>query len=195
MRLEFESSYLSNPIRHAGQHLWKLLISVFVLSHIVMIGLWNLPSFPLRDKLVNRYTTGYLTFTRLDRTWTPYAPDVTTGNYHIEAEITFRDGSQRVWPFPRVEKLSQIGRMIKAHYGCWIDKIFENSFAWPDTARYIARLHATDPANPPQKVVFVQYWGTIPPPVPGSYQPIPKEYEQPYPNPFFTYDVVPEDLS
>jgi hypothetical protein len=82
------------------------------------------------------------------------------------SQITYRDGSQKVWEFPRMEKMGIIEKMFKEGYRRWgndcvCDK--DQSYLWPDAARYIARANA-HPGNPPVSVSIIRHWSWIDPP-------------------------------
>ena len=119
-----------------------------------------------------------------------------TVNFRCEAEITYQDGLIKTWDFPRMEKLSLLGRIPAERYRKWAERVRLDSYeiVWDDTARYIARLNNTQPTNPPVLIALTRVWSAIPPPRPGDYQPIPKEFELTNRYTFHAYGVLPEDL-
>ena len=161
---------------------------------MTMLVIWHLPASPLRNALLRRPIANYLAFLEFSHAWAPFSPDPRFPSRHMEAEVTFRDGSTKIWYFPRITRMSIPERIIKMRQGIWEEKMQTIPSFYPDIARYIARLYAHS-NNPPQTVTFIEYKSDTPSPVPGDYQPIPKEY--PHSTrlpPFFTYKVLPQDL-
>lgn len=171
-----------------------LILNFFIVLHLVAIGLWSLPPWPLRDALVEPFKP-YMLCSGLWQGWDMFSPKPLSINFHLDAEIAFADGSQKTWTFPRMERLGFAVRYQKERYRKWIELVRQDAFAfvWPDTARYIARLHA-DPANPPETVVLTRHWAEIPPPTRASFQPILPQFDHDNAYTFFTYQVSPEDF-
>ena len=173
---------------------WKLIASLWIFSNMTMLVLWHLPVSPLRAALLIRPVVNYLGFLEFSHTWGPFSPDPRFPSRHMEAEVIFKDGSIKIWYFPRMSRMSILERIVKMRQGIWEEKMQTIPAFYPDIARYIARLYA-NPNNPPRTVTFVEYKSDTPAPIPGDYQPIPKEY--PHVTrlpPFFVYKVLPEDM-
>jgi len=121
-----------------------------------------------------------------------FAPDPTTLNTYIEAEVTFRDGSMRVWSFPRMNELSYVDRYFKERYRKYSTeylRVDSHSALWPDAARYIARANR-NPSNPPVSVRLIRSWSEIQPPGPGGEY----RYTAWKSYPYYTYQLKPGDL-
>jgi hypothetical protein len=91
-----------------------------------------------------------------------------TINVHMNAVITFSDGSTKIYEFPRMEKLDLAGRFQKEK----MRKLCEDVLPWagfeeflPAVARYIARANL-NPDNPPIMVTISHNWTNMPPPDP-----------------------------
>ncbi len=187
------------PIRQHLSHLWqchcrKFLISLFLLSFISVVGLHSLPSFVLRDALLVRPVVSFVNWTGLGQYWAIFVWNAPWFTYHVEAEIVFADGSQKIWVFPSAHQMSRVERLLKGRQLSWSWHVVAYPSAWPDTARFVARLHADDPKNPPQRVTLIQRCFTIPQVTSPKAQGIPKEYQHDQRTVLFVYEVKKEDL-
>jgi hypothetical protein len=130
----------------------------------------------------------------LRQDWTMFAPNPTRLNTYIDAEITYRDGKKHTWTFPQMEELGYAERYAKERYRKFANErvwVRDNSVLWPDAARFIARLNAHDPSNPPVIVRLVHYWSEILPPPEAGEEPRPERWSR---DVFFTYTVDPGEL-
>jgi hypothetical protein len=130
----------------------------------------------------------------LRQDWMMFAPNPTHLNTYIDAEITYRDGRKHVWTFPQMQELGYAERYVKERYRKFAnDRLWvkDNSALWPDAARFIARLTAADPSNPPLAVKLIHYWSEIPPPPEDGEEPRLERWKR---DVFFTYTVNPGDL-
>lgn len=162
-----------------------MLVSAFILTHLVIFALWSLP-LPL--SLVGGFREAvrpYLWWSGLFQQWDMFAPSPMTINGYVEADVVFRDGATRTWTFPRMEKLGLVDRLFRERYRKYVNDYMrtdEYAALWPDAARYVARANR-QPANPPIAVVLYRYWSEIGP------QPVPwMRYR------FYVYAVKPGDL-
>lgn len=177
---------------------FRILLNAIIIFHLTAIVSWSFPiDSPLRTKIVRRIKP-YMLWTGLWQSWDMFAPNPLQINAHLEALVTFRDGTQRVWPFPRMEKLSYLERYTKERYRKWSsDYVRSDAYSsiWADTARYIARNHY-NPLNPPSEVTLKRYWMEIPPPAPSSiHQSWSKEYAHNHSYSFYTYRAREDDFS
>ncbi len=173
----------------------RILVSAFIVFHAGSIAVWSIPSQSKLGQVAKRAIGPYMTASGLWQGWDMFAPDPLALNASVDAEITFRDGTAWHWVFPRPETMGPVERYLKERYR----KLRENvrldamHVAWPDIARYVARLHA-DTANPPVRVVLTRRWSTIPPPQPTQVGPRPDRVTLTSAFAFFTYEVRPEDF-
>jgi hypothetical protein len=173
---------------------WKLAaISVFLLFHIVVIFCWSVPLNSLLVTAVKESVRPYMHWAGLFQVWDMFSPNPLNLNTYLEAELTFRDGSTRVWKFPKMQELGYVERYFKERYrkfGNERVRLDANSALWPDAARYIARIN-NNPSNPPTVVRLVRYWSEIAPPTAdGSHPPEPWHHFV-----FFIHFVSAGDLS
>lgn len=145
----------------------------------------------------------YITWVGLSQAWEMFAPDpvmlAENGNaitLHAEADVIFRDGSVKTWTWPHPEQHSFPDRYRLVRHVTWMFNLLSPDFAAlrPDGARYIARLFASDPANPPVEVKFWTLAYEIAPPLPQDYQPRPVNVAWQRLDSFYTYQVQPGDL-
>jgi hypothetical protein len=121
-----------------------------------------------------------------------FAPNPSSLNCYVGAQIFYRDGHTSLWSFPRMEELGIIDKYFKERYRKYTNdnlRLDSDAAAWPDAARYVARVN-NSPANPPVAVNLVRYWSIVPPPTAnGLYDAPPwQQYA------FFHYQVAPGDL-
>ena len=187
---------LQQDLRNLWRDVRKPFLNAFILFHLTIAGLCILPFFPLRNKLVAP-TTPYTRITGLEQYWGIFAPNVPTDDWHLDATIVFQDGNRTMWQFPRASRMSLVKRSLRARQFVWSWVLASLPPAWPDAARYVARLHA-DPHNPPRQIVLTWWSAPITPPQGRAYLPLSKGYahDQPDVSPrvLTTYDVTPQDL-
>jgi hypothetical protein len=181
---------------------WKRLsISVFIAFHLYIMAIWGLPGSNFRYQF-SKPITSYVIYTGLWHSWDMFSPDPLALNFLVESQITYQDGSSKIWVFPRMEKLGLWERYQKERYRKWRERVRLDAFGmvWDDTARYIARLNDT-PTNHPVQVTLIRRWESIPPPLTRTrsaklrqYQPMIKEPAFPFKYHFKVYDIKPQDL-
>jgi len=179
-------------VSHATPLLCRVALSIFILLHLIAMLCWALPLNSLLVQVLKEQVAPYMLWSGLFQAWDMFAPNPRMANVSVEAEVTFSDGQQRIWPFPRMEQLGLVDRYCKERYRKWANdhlRMDANAGLWPDAARYIARLH-TQPGNPPVTVRLVRSWADIPPPT-DSTAPLPAHTNRFV---FFTYGVEPDDL-
>jgi hypothetical protein len=155
------------------QGLYHLIVSTFLIWHFAGIGLWLCPPNPLQERLVEPFIW-YVNFFGLWQNWSVFIAPRTV-NYYMSALITFKDGTQRDWEFPRMEKMGILEKMYKERFRQWgTDAVSDDSMPLlrPDAARFIARLHYKNPSNPPVAIALIRHWTNIPPPEDGLGKPM-----------------------
>jgi hypothetical protein len=121
-----------------------------------------------------------------------FAPNPNKVNSFMVAQVTFADGQNRLWKFPRMDELGYRERYVKERYRKLADYLIGGNpdGLWPDVARHIARLH-WQAGNAPSVVILIRYESELEPPAPdGSVRRKPWRGEA-----FFVYRVKPEDLA
>jgi hypothetical protein len=172
----------------------RAIISAFIAVHLVALYSWAMPPFTepwnsLRNSINNVFRP-YLLFTGIWQGWDMFAPNPLSINTYLVAEVTLKDGSVVIWPFPRMEFLGFFEKYYQERWRKWAAdnvRLDKNSALWPDAARYVARLHARLP-SPPAQVKLIRHWADIPPPARAQQKDEWKSFT------FFTYEVLPRDL-
>jgi hypothetical protein len=119
-----------------------------------------------------------------------FAPIPKGANTHIEATLIYRNGSRKIWTYPRVEQMSLIERIFKERYRKFAENLQRDELdeLLPDAARHIARLNS-NPGNPVKTVILVQKVSFIVLRPDGAFVPEPLQ-----PHILLGYGVQPEDL-
>lgn len=168
----------------------RILISIFLLFHLVAITVWAMPISTPLTSAVKEEVRPYLVWSGLFQSWDLFSPSPKSINSFVDAVVVFKDGSSKIWTFPRMEQLSLTDRYMKERYRKFVEVLKEDSMSplWPDAARFVARLN-NDPHDPVQTVQLVRHWSEIVPARDGQFVGTPwRAY------PFFSYTVKPEDL-
>ena len=160
--------------------------------HFCGVILWLSPACPLRDAMLKPFL-GYLNFFGLWQGWSVFESPRKYNEY-LTARITFEDGSQRSWDFPRMEKMGVIEKMFKEKYRRWTNDCVADEtkpFLWPDAARYVARRNRNQ-TNQPVTVAIIRHWTWIPAPEIGLGKPLPTTDDGQ--STLYTGKISPEDL-
>ena len=172
---------------------FRVAITAFIAFNLFAIVSWCVP---LDSPLIARcrdLSLPYLRWTGLFQKWDMFAPDPSKLNNFLSAVILYRDGTSSVWSFPRMENLGPFEKYLKERYRKYANdnlRLDGYAAAWPDAARYIARINNNRPSNPPMLVALIRVWSIVPPPSPNGEQPT-ADWNQYM---FFRYTVAPGDL-
>jgi hypothetical protein len=167
----------------------RVLLSVFLLFHLFVIVVWAFPVDQRQLRKIKRFIAPYMVWSGLTQGWSLFAPDPQSINAYLVAQITYRDGQNKIWKFPMPQDFGYYRRYFMSRQLKWssdILRIDTNAVLWPDAARYVARVNNA-PNNPPVTVALVRHWSFIAPPKSGQ-----SETWSQYT--FFTYSVLPGDL-
>ena len=178
----------------------RILINLFLIFHILAIACWCLPlDFPPLAACKDLIHP-YFVWAGLFQSWDTFAPVPWRSNSYVEARLIYRDGSEKIWAFPRMEQLSPFERYRKERYRKFGEILQLDSFdaIWPDVARRVARLNST-PSHPVKTVFLLQKWSLIVPRAEGADSPQPNTLEPGTPEPqeqhiLYGYGVRSEDL-
>lgn len=176
----------------------RTIISLYLATFFVVVLAWLLPDkvFPEKWKFT-QYTWPIMASTGWVQCWSLFSPDVRDTNVHCNAFITFKDGTSKLYEFPRTQKMDLLTKFKREK----MRKLFIDNFAWPSgrpfypsIARFIARANY-DKNNPPDTVtMFFQYHDT-PPPDPKNWvyrDELPEHTKQ---GMLLTYKVTAQDLA
>ena len=176
-----------------GISLRRGFLTSALIWHLCVVSMWNAPPTPLTAQVVHSpLVSFYMTVFGFTQNWGMFGATRTFSS-HIEAEITFQDGSKKIWQFPGMDGLCFIQKCLEILRRGWKGYLIAYPAAWPDAARYIARQNSS-PGHLPQRVELVQRWAAIPPPTEAFHQPLPASFSHSQRTSFFVYRVDPEDL-
>jgi hypothetical protein len=167
----------------------RAAINVFILFHLVAITCVALPwSLPITSS-IKELVGPYMRWTFLYQTWDMFGPDPEMDNSYVKSVIITQDHHMRVWSFPRMEELGLGERYEKERYRKFLEVLpqTQNAPLWPDVARHLARS-LNDQADPPDKIMLIQFQSEIRPGVDDLHEPTPK------PNVFYDDYLQPGDL-
>jgi hypothetical protein len=171
-REAFGTAYSSQPtlVSKAELENWETkgfrhgAISVFILFHLIAILCWAAPTASPLVEGVKGLVGPYMQWTALSQSWDTFAPDPKAVNAYLKAVAITQHGHMHVFAFPRMEQLSFGERYRKERYRKFAENlaVAGNAAVWPDIARHVARQYP-NPADPPDKVVLVQFLADITP--------------------------------
>ncbi len=150
-----------------GTRVRQQLILLFLAWHFCGVLLWLSPDCSLKQQLITPFI-GYLNYFGMWQGWSVFEHPRTYNEY-LTALVTFKDGSKKIWEFPRMEKMGIIEKMFKEGFRRWGNDCvsdINDSFLWPDAARYVARNNIRT-GNPPVSVSIIRHWTWIDPPATG----------------------------
>jgi len=178
------------PKRTVLEKIKYIAINVFILFHILVIVCWSVPFKTSVLTACRHLVRPYVLWAGLFQSWDMFAPVPKRANTYIEATLVYRDGSTKVWTFPRMEQMGLWERIYKERYRKFAENLQADELdeLLPDAARHIARLNST-PANPVKTVILVQKASFIVPRPDGAYVPEPWQSHV-----LLGYGVRPEDL-
>ncbi|MGB8597340.1 MAG: hypothetical protein WCD48_17710 [Candidatus Sulfotelmatobacter sp.] len=187
---QFGSRELSKAQIFWRQRAKRIAINLFLGFHILAITCWCVPLDTPLFSLGKNLVRPYFLWAGLFQSWDMFAPTPALANSYVEAIVVYKDGSRRIWSFPRMEQLSLSDRYFRERYRKFSENLQndQNDALWPDVARRIARANST-PSNPAKTVILVQRWSPIVPRADGSYQPEPWDQHV-----LYGYGVKREDL-
>jgi hypothetical protein len=170
----------------------KVIVSAFIIFHLALITCWLFPNHPI-EQAINSTFTNYIVFCGLDQGYGVFAPNPRSINVHLEAVITYADGTVRLWQYPRLERMNLWQKMIKERYR----KYGNDNLAWTsdtrllaDLGRYVARL-SSDQNHRAAMVSLIRYSIAMPLLPAGFCQSLPPQSDM---NTLISYEVRPEDL-
>lgn len=190
MRASYRRKPSDKPQVSYAQKVKRWAINLFIGFHLVAISCWCLPIETPLLPLCRSLVRPYFLWTGLFQSWDAFAPVPKGANTYIEAELRFRDGSRKIWTYPRMEQMSLKDKLFKERYRKFADNLQggEVDDLLPDAARYIARLNSS-PQNPVKTVILIERLSFIVPRSDGAY--VPEPYQS---HILFGYGIRPEDL-
>lgn len=141
----------------------KPVISCFILFHCSLNLSYMFNHHPYIHMYLRSFFS-YYSFFGLEQDFGVFAPKPRDANPHLTAVITYKDGTTKLWTYPRMERIDLFTRIGKERYR----KFFDDNLAWPrfekmwpDLARWVARQNYDDPTNPPTMVSLIRFSSTV----------------------------------
>lgn len=135
---------------------WKLVVSAFMFTYVAAVVIWCFDEIPFKNELapisrwINIADGGV-------QHWSLFSPDVRSVIYHETAIVSYKDGTMKLYEFPRMEKLSQWEKFKHEK----LRKLFSDNIPWagfenflPSTAQYLAASNQNQ-ANQPAMVTMI----------------------------------------
>jgi hypothetical protein len=165
-------------------------INFFIGFHLLAITCWCLPIDTPLLPLCRSFVRPYFLWAGLFQSWDMFAPVPKGANTYIEAELNYRDGSRKIWTYPRMERMGLTETLFKERYRKFADNLQRDDLddLLPDAARYIARLNSS-PGNPVKTVILIQRYSFMVRHSDRTYVPEPWQSHI-----LLGYGVRPEDL-
>lgn len=155
-------------------------VKLFVGFHLLAITVWTLPmpSPDLRsgkaeprgsDRILiwnDQYLRPsplkfYLQSTGFWQYWDMFSPEPSSIDIWGDAVVTFRDGSETRFAYPRMSDLPIFEKFVKERYRKFYERVPDNDYLWPVFAQRIALLSNTRPGNPPIAVKLYHHWRQV----------------------------------
>ncbi len=141
--------------------IWKLVLTVGILFYLIPVLYWLFRDLPSKSFVppassvlkgqLERVSMRCMIACGSVQCWSVFSPNVNHTIYHETAIITFKDGTSKIYEFPRMAKLSYYERFKHEK----LRKIFGDCIPWPgyepflpSVSQYLA-LSNSNSANPP----------------------------------------------
>jgi len=149
---------------------WKVVISTFITVYLSSVFIWCIAEVPFQS-----YLAPYCHWINIAdggvQHWSLFSPDVRHIIYHETAIVSFKDGTMKLYEFPRMEKMSQWEKFKHEK----LRKLFSDCIPWPgyesflpSVSQYLAASNQ-DPNNQPAMVTMVFNSAENPPPDPAKW--------------------------
>lgn len=149
---------------------WKVIVSSFIAIYFTSVIIWLFAEIPFQDKLapyshwINIADGGV-------QHWSLFSPSVRHVIYHETAIVSFKDGTMKLYEFPRMEKMNHWEKFKHEK----LRKLFGDCIPWPgyeaflpSVARYLAASNQ-DGNNQPAMITMVFNSASNPPPDPDNW--------------------------
>lgn len=157
-------------------------VKVLLFLHVVAITSWALPKAPngmmngtvplgvnsdsllyLNDKYMKSSPEAlYVLATGTWQSWDMFSPNPANTDIWCDAKVTFRNGSEMVYQYPRIYNLPLLIKYPKERFRKFFEHANTDERLWPTFARTVALQVYEDRNNPPTKVVLRRHFYQIP---------------------------------
>ena len=154
----------------------RRLTSLLLGAWLVLLFVDALPRTSLLHQRLKNWVDPFLDATGLwQGTWQLFAPEADKIDIKVTAEISYADGTTRLWESPDWRDMSRWQKFVNFREMEYYDAVRrdENSAAWPSLADHLAR---TVPAAggfsiKPTQVILSRSWSLVPPLKEGLHKP------------------------
>ncbi len=147
----------------------KILLSAYILAHLTMVVTSGLPDRSVLGQRIVTLFSPYQQLFGLDQPWSMFAPNPSSVNSYIGAEIIFTDGSSEQWTFPRSSRLDPWERFLS---GEKLRKYSQENLVpsqktemWRDLGRFLERQISAIESQGRQRhireIQFYKYTNTV----------------------------------
>ncbi len=183
-------------------------LKVLVILHVVAVTVWALPDPTPSAMQKKRNPVGtewllywnhqylkqfqpiraYVGVSGFWQYWDMFSPNPSSTDIWVDAIVVYKDGTERVYQYPRMFLLPVPEKFMKERYRKFYERVNsdDHGFLRPIFAQRIAHLN-DDPKNPPVTVKLRRHWQQIL--APGKVQPT--TYEEYI---YYVHSVDPEKL-
>lgn len=140
------------------------VITLFIVFHLVVIVVWNMPWSYTQSKIAPPIRP-YMLFLGLVQHWGMFSPEPPKENYYMVAQVTYADGSEQWLEIGRQDDLSVGQRLLNDRHRELLEDIYDTQQAqpyYPQVAKWAARRLAARAKAPAVKVELRRYWSPHP---------------------------------
>ena len=129
---------------------WRIVISAYIVFHLVGIVVWNVPDSPLKQTLVPAFKQ-YMLRLGLWQSWWMFAPDPMGETAVLESEVIDAQGTRHLYAFPKVADLPWWRKLPRFRHPKLTSNLMLEEYAplREFTARYTVRLYCNLKEPPP----------------------------------------------
>jgi len=160
-------------------------VKAFVGFHVLAVTMWSIPRpsdavenervTPTISDRIRVFNNDYLLTSPLQyydeffgwwQYWDMFAPNPADTDIWCDAVITYQNGTQSVYQYPRMYLLSNWDKYFSERYRKFYERVNPDSGQeiWPFFAQCIALKNYHDASNPPVEVQLRRHWKQIQPP-------------------------------
>lgn len=160
----------SRRLRRRARVVWgRRAVNLFLIWHCFALFVWLAPgNWTVVPLFVPADGGGavrtYLIATGFQQSWLMFSPNPDSNNFYLTARVTFKDGTERVYMFPRIRDMKIVEKYRRERWRKMEEIADYQDPLWPGLARYAARTVAQSASNPPVFVALSRHHRAVPPP-------------------------------
>ncbi len=144
----------------------RAAISLLVFWHAFALFIWLMPANTPIVQACLGSVRPYLVTTSMVQSWQMFSPNPDNTDVYLTAQITYADGSDRSYTFPRMATMDYAKRYREERWRKFTEVATHSvqPGLWAAAARYAARVNDTNPNNRPVSVELIRHSRQVPPP-------------------------------